>query len=327
MGSRTSNMTFPCVMKVMKVMRINLHICISLHLYSFLCIAWHFSALRCITLHFSAFLCISMNFSAFLNLSVPSSYGHQYCKIQITDPTDVRGICGDKVRNKNPSLSTKHLTNWKLSPGLLWFLQVLKVAYSDVCSDDDGTIDQTRQWLLKESFFWPHHLPSDDSTTITSPFFAKTCWCFPIVIFFKPHQFNDTIPAPTFPLWKKFPGGLKILNNKSYKRAQFDFIMLKTSIQWNVLFSRQPSITFLDVSGLVLGLPQVLVFFRSWSSSGLGLFSCQPSITFLDVSGLGLGIVVDVLSVGSINYRYQFGRAPKEGGTQSGKIWFLCIGR
>ena len=47
----------------MKVMRINLHICISLHLYSFLCIAWHFSALRCISLHFSAFQWISRHFS------------------------------------------------------------------------------------------------------------------------------------------------------------------------------------------------------------------------------------------------------------------------
>ena len=170
--------------------------------------------------------------------------------------------------------------------------------------------------------------------------FEPAEWIRYIAIYFNLPSEYDTWPADkppiylqksfistTFPHWKKFPGGLKILNNKSYKRAQFDFIMLKTSIQWNVLFSRQPSITFLDVSGLVLGLPQVLVFFRSWSSSGLGLFSCQPSITFLDVSGLGLGIVVDVLSVGSINYRYQFGRAPKEGGTQSGKIWFLCIGR
>ena len=288
MGSRTSNMTFPCVMKVMKVMRINLHICISLHLYSFLCIAWHFSALRCISLHFSAFQWISRHFSIWAYRR-PMDTNIVKSKLRIRLMWEV--YAETKWETKILPYQQKHLTNWKLSPGLLWFLQVLKVAYSDVCSDDDGTIDQTRQWLLKESFFWPHHLPSDDSTTITSPFFAKTCWCFPIVIFFKPHQFNDTIPAPTFPLWKKFPGGLKILNNKSYKRAQFDFIMLKTSIQWNVLFSR------------------------------------QPSITFLDVSGLGLGIVVDVLSVGSINYRYQFGRAPKEGGTQSGKIWFLCIGR
>ena len=43
-GSRTSNMTFPCVMKVM---RISLHICISLHFFACLYISLHFSAFLC----------------------------------------------------------------------------------------------------------------------------------------------------------------------------------------------------------------------------------------------------------------------------------------
>ena len=38
-GSRISNMTFPCVMKVMKIMKISLHIFISLNISAFLCIS------------------------------------------------------------------------------------------------------------------------------------------------------------------------------------------------------------------------------------------------------------------------------------------------
>ena len=72
-GSRISNITFPCVMKVMKATRISLHfftfLCISLHFSSFLCISLHFSTFHCISLHFSgflsAFLYISLHFSTF----------------------------------------------------------------------------------------------------------------------------------------------------------------------------------------------------------------------------------------------------------------------
>ena len=56
-------MTFPCVMKVM---RISLNICISLNFSSFLSL--HFAAFLYISLHFTAFLCISLHFSAFLRI-------------------------------------------------------------------------------------------------------------------------------------------------------------------------------------------------------------------------------------------------------------------
>ena len=73
-GSRISNMTFPCVIKVVKVMRISLHICISLEIalpfFTFLCIILNLSAflskLLCLSLHFSALFCIYLHFSAFL---------------------------------------------------------------------------------------------------------------------------------------------------------------------------------------------------------------------------------------------------------------------
>ena len=71
--SRISNMTFPCFMKVtkvMKVMRISLHICISLHFFSFLYISLHFSSFLYISLHFSTFLCISLYFSEFICISL-----------------------------------------------------------------------------------------------------------------------------------------------------------------------------------------------------------------------------------------------------------------
>ena len=104
-GSGISNMTFPCVMKVI---RISLHIgislqfssflciicislcfsaflCISQHLSSFLNIYLHFSVFLCISLHFTAFLCISLHFSAFLCIlhlnfryCVSSSYGRHF---------------------------------------------------------------------------------------------------------------------------------------------------------------------------------------------------------------------------------------------------------
>ena len=64
--SRISNMTFSCAIKVMKVMRISLHICISMHVSKFLCISLHFTSFLCIFLHFSAFLWIFLHFSAFL---------------------------------------------------------------------------------------------------------------------------------------------------------------------------------------------------------------------------------------------------------------------
>ena len=54
-GSRISNMTFQCVMKVikvMKVMRISLHICISLYFTEFLCILLHVHTFLFISLHF-----------------------------------------------------------------------------------------------------------------------------------------------------------------------------------------------------------------------------------------------------------------------------------
>ena len=60
-------MTFPCVMKVV---RISLHICISLHLSSFIIIPLHFSAFLCISLNFTAFFCISLHFSALLCISL-----------------------------------------------------------------------------------------------------------------------------------------------------------------------------------------------------------------------------------------------------------------
>ena len=77
-GSRISNITFPCVMKVMKATRISLHfsafLYISLHFTAFFCISLHFSTFLYISLHFSAFLCISLdfylNFSAFLYISL-----------------------------------------------------------------------------------------------------------------------------------------------------------------------------------------------------------------------------------------------------------------
>ena len=78
-GSRISNMTFPCVMKVikiMKVMRISLHICISLHFppslhfSTFLCISLQCSAFLYTSLRFYAFLCIFLHFSSFLYISL-----------------------------------------------------------------------------------------------------------------------------------------------------------------------------------------------------------------------------------------------------------------
>ena len=72
-GSRISNMTFPCVMKVimvMKVMRISPHICISLHLSAFLYISLHFSTFLCLSLPFYAPLCIHLHFAAFLCISL-----------------------------------------------------------------------------------------------------------------------------------------------------------------------------------------------------------------------------------------------------------------
>ena len=88
-GSRISNMTFQCVMKVikaMKVMRISAFLCISLNFSAFLCISIHFSSFLyiseailcislnflCISLRFSAFLCISLHFFAFLCISLDS---------------------------------------------------------------------------------------------------------------------------------------------------------------------------------------------------------------------------------------------------------------
>ena len=65
-GSRLSNWTFPYVMKIM---RISLHICISLHFSSFLCISLHFSAFLWICLHLSEFLWflyISLHFTCYL---------------------------------------------------------------------------------------------------------------------------------------------------------------------------------------------------------------------------------------------------------------------
>ena len=66
-GSRISNMTFPCVMKVMTAKRISVFLCISLHFSTFLFIYLHFS---CNSLHFSefithfsAFICVSLHFS------------------------------------------------------------------------------------------------------------------------------------------------------------------------------------------------------------------------------------------------------------------------
>ena len=77
-GSRISNITFPCVMKVMKATRISLYfftfLCISLHFSAFLYISLHFSAFLwifvCISLHFSSFLFISLNFGVFLGISL-----------------------------------------------------------------------------------------------------------------------------------------------------------------------------------------------------------------------------------------------------------------
>ena len=74
-GSRISNMTFPCVIKVVKVMRISLHICISLEIalpfFTFLCIILNLSAflskLLCLSLHFSALFCVYLHFSTFLS--------------------------------------------------------------------------------------------------------------------------------------------------------------------------------------------------------------------------------------------------------------------
>ena len=82
-GSMISNMTFLCVMNVIKVLRTSLHfsevLCISLHFSVFLYISlpfskfvWislHLSEFLCISLHFSAFLCISLHFSAILCIS------------------------------------------------------------------------------------------------------------------------------------------------------------------------------------------------------------------------------------------------------------------
>ena len=67
-GSRISNITFPCVMKVMKATRI------SLHFSAFLYISLHFTAFFCISLHFSTFLYISLHFlwTPFLSLRVPT---------------------------------------------------------------------------------------------------------------------------------------------------------------------------------------------------------------------------------------------------------------
>ena len=72
-------MTFPCVMKVM---RISLHICTSLHFSAFLCISIHFSAFQCISLNFSAFLYISLNSSEFFCISPHLTFyilGQFYC--------------------------------------------------------------------------------------------------------------------------------------------------------------------------------------------------------------------------------------------------------
>ena len=60
-GSRISNMKFPCVMKVIKVMKV---MRISLNT-AFLYICLHFSAFLYISLRFSEFLYISLQFYAF----------------------------------------------------------------------------------------------------------------------------------------------------------------------------------------------------------------------------------------------------------------------
>ena len=78
-GSRITNMTFTCVMKVimaMKVMRISPHICIYLHFSEFLCIYLHFSCdslhISEFLTHLSAFLSFFLHFFVFLCISLDS---------------------------------------------------------------------------------------------------------------------------------------------------------------------------------------------------------------------------------------------------------------
>ena len=77
-GSRISNMTFQCAMKVMNhgylcisaFLYISLHLFISLHFSAFLCNVQRFSTLHCVSMHFSAFFCISLHFSTYLCISL-----------------------------------------------------------------------------------------------------------------------------------------------------------------------------------------------------------------------------------------------------------------